>query len=250
MQHNNNNQEQAPQFDLRHCSYAAKNAIPVATLRLIWSQLRQRYENVALHSISGNDPMPCISDLTLGQFALIQLHNKPIRSKSKSTTVEQQQLKIPREEWAAFQQAICNTSVPEEEEDKSSPDEEEFPFHLFVSNEDAEQQVEEDEAEAKDSVVASSLPPKLTLEEKRMQRRHTRRLREGLDSSKEFPTLSLAQIRLFLHMIRHLEHFPLFQIIGVNVDATPMRLHDFAFQYLFAEHLKRYKLKKHTRHIN
>ena len=207
-------------FDLHKCSRGIKNAFSLSELRMIWSELRALHQDLSIHDIKG-DSTEVVGKygLTLGEFALIYLHFKASRARIAANTC------IPVEEWWA----LIESQEKAKEEAK-----EEFPFHLF---EEETQEIET--LEIKEPV---------TIEEKRLRRRHTRRLREGLNSCKEFPCLSGAQVRLYLAMIRTLTTFPVKQAIGMYEDSQTkqlcvLTLEDFAIRYVLSEQWKRYLLK-------
>lgn len=258
-------------FDLAKTLYASKDSFSIAELRRIWKDLRDTYSLDNLESISGSTKL--YENLTLGEFAIIQLHFRPQRATSTNTT-KTTTMKIPTEEWWAlvskqFEYKQKISSIPTgsaESSDSSNVDEqkdnEEFPFHLFETEANTETDEDEREEEEKEEETIArektkeEIKPKnkkkkqkLTTEEKRLKRRHTRRLREGLNSSTEFPSLSMAQIRLYLHMIRSLEEFPMDQIVGVCTNGKPLILQNFAIRYLFADQVKRYNIKMNRKTI-
>jgi len=200
-------------FDLSACPWQ-KCSFSRKDLNTIWKTLRSEHSEI--RDLRGSELCPLqdkFPSLTLGQFGLIQLHDWNSHGQQQDKNEPTSVSRIPCDEWFEM--------LPE---NKSKP----LPESLIAAASDSES------TESDVEVVEGD-------QQKRRNRiRHQRRISKGLVESVDFPGLSLAQIRLFLHMFRKLSVFP----IDRNLQAD-LSVQDFAIQYLFAHRLRRYnKLHK------
>jgi hypothetical protein len=246
-------------FDLQLCSRPNKESFSIAELRNIWKELRSLYSLKTLHNLEGcsKEVVGEKCQMTLGEFAVHQLHFKSHRKEDVTT------IKIPREEWFSLIQEAQNLEKKRHDGPKDNKEvvprkqDEEKEYEIYFSEEDDEEEPKKNnelkqESEIDTDTSSKEQPTqeeiiktkkkKLTAEEKKMRRRHARRLREGLNASAEFPCLSLAQMRLFLGMIRQLTTFPMKFVVGMH-DNKPLTLETFAIRYVCAEQFKRYQLR-------
>lgn len=201
--------------------------IDVETLKIssgeckkIWSELRERFLATDIHCIHGNNNLICMPEMTLAQFALHYLHKYTSHAKKGDSNNNN---KLDN----SLESSCVRVVVPVEE------------WEYLTLNEDEKKHQNLSDASKKN-----------------MQRRSIRRNQCGMVISSGFYGLTLAQVRLFLCMIRKETIFdPNLAIATISTTSTesdnkeePKRyilsLGDFAIRYVCNKHFSDYKRKK------